>query len=128
MIHKIKGDFASRQVWIDGKPLSPEDSLAIHQHSPDGFMWGYGGSGPAQLALAILIATAGNDLAERYYQEFKWEFVCQWKDNFETEVDVLAWLAGKEQAEEELYKGLSQDAYADQLLSDVDKKNDDKNK
>jgi Family of unknown function (DUF6166) len=28
--------------------------LEIANHSPDGFEWGYGGSGPAQLALAIL--------------------------------------------------------------------------
>src|SRR5207302_1533158 len=27
----------------------------IPSHSPDGFEWGYGGSGPADLALAILI-------------------------------------------------------------------------
>lgn len=28
--------------------------LDLFNHSPDGFEWGYGGSGPAQLALAIL--------------------------------------------------------------------------
>ena len=28
--------------------------LDLYNHSPDGFEWGYGGSGPAQLALAIL--------------------------------------------------------------------------
>ncbi len=27
----------------------------INHHSPDGFEWGYGGSGPADLALAILV-------------------------------------------------------------------------
>jgi hypothetical protein len=26
----------------------------LYNHSPTGFAWGYGGSGPAQLALAIL--------------------------------------------------------------------------
>ncbi len=34
------------------RPLGPRLDLA--NHSPDGFSWGYGGSGPAQLALAIL--------------------------------------------------------------------------
>lgn len=29
--------------------------LEIFNHSPTGFEWGYGGSGPAQLALAILV-------------------------------------------------------------------------
>ena len=34
--------------------LSLEKSLKIADHSPDGFQWGYSGSGPAQLAAAIL--------------------------------------------------------------------------
>src|SRR5262245_55620958 len=37
------------------KPLSARRSQAVFNHSPDGFAWGYGGSGPAQLALAILL-------------------------------------------------------------------------
>lgn len=40
------------EVTADGKPLDPRNDLA--NHSPDGFEYGYGGSGPAQLALAIL--------------------------------------------------------------------------
>src|SRR5712664_3316643 len=39
-------------VTVDGEPLDPRNDL--FNHSPDGFQWGYGGSGPAQLALAIL--------------------------------------------------------------------------
>jgi len=34
-------------------PLPPQ--LRLRNHSPTGFSWGYGGSGPAQLALAILV-------------------------------------------------------------------------
>lgn len=36
----------------DGTELAPR--LDLWNHSPTGFEWGYGGSGPAQLALAIL--------------------------------------------------------------------------
>ena len=36
-------------VWT---PLDPRYDL--RNHSPTGFAWGYGGSGPSQLALAIL--------------------------------------------------------------------------
>ena len=36
-------------------PLPLEPSLEIADHSPDGFNWGYDGSGSAQLALGILI-------------------------------------------------------------------------
>ena len=45
-------------------------------HSPDGYAWGYGGSGPAQLAFAILLDATGNiDRALAAYQDFKWEVI-----------------------------------------------------
>lgn len=60
-------------------------SLRLYNHSPSGFEWGYGGSGPAQLALAILLdhATAlgsreAGNWAVRHHQAFKWEFVARW--------------------------------------------------
>ena len=34
--------------------------LELWNHSPDGFNWGYGGSGPAQLALALCHDLLGN--------------------------------------------------------------------
>jgi hypothetical protein len=47
--------------------------LDLCNHSPTGFEWGYGGSGPAQLALAILADVFHNDqLAVRLHQDFKW--------------------------------------------------------
>src|SRR6059036_1653610 len=33
--------------------------LEIRNHSPTGFQWGYAGSGPAQLALALLVDALG---------------------------------------------------------------------
>lgn len=54
--------------------LNPRQDLA--NHSPDGFNWGYNGSGCAQLALALLADCTGNDkLALRYYQQFKEIFI-----------------------------------------------------
>jgi hypothetical protein len=45
----------------------------LRNHSPTGFEWGYGGSGPAQLALALCAdATADDERAQRVYQQFKW--------------------------------------------------------
>jgi len=45
-------------------------------HSPTGFAWGYGGSGPADLALNILLAvTKDRDTAWQYHQDFKWDFI-----------------------------------------------------
>ena len=68
-------------VWvIDGngerKSLNPRRDL--RNHSPTGFEWGYGGSGPAQLALAILAEHLGdNRAALNLYQDFKWACIAQ---------------------------------------------------
>lgn len=46
--------------------------LDIRNHSPTGFSWGYEGSGPAQLALAILVDLFDDiPWALHHYQEFK---------------------------------------------------------
>lgn len=44
----------------------------IRNHSPAGFEWGYGGSGPAQLALALVADCAGKEFAvPKIYQRVK---------------------------------------------------------
>lgn len=61
------------------RKITPSRSLKIYNHSPTGFEFGYGGSGPAQLALAILLDfTNDRELALRHHQEFKWDFVTHW--------------------------------------------------
>lgn len=51
--------------------------LDLCSHSPTGFDWGYGGSGPAQTALAILADYLGHDQrAFALHQDFKWALVC----------------------------------------------------
>lgn len=85
-------------VYIDGVVLSPAASQRVYNHSPDGFAWGYGGSGPAQLALAILlIAGLPDKKAVALYQRFKAEFIVPLpRDSFTIEVDVPAWVARTE--------------------------------
>lgn len=56
-------------VTVNGERLDPRPDL--RNHSPDGFEWGYHGSGPAQLALAILAHEYGDEIAEVHYQDFK---------------------------------------------------------
>ena len=58
-------------VTVDGTPLDWHASLVVRNHSPTGPAWGYSGSGPAQLALAILLAVTDAVTAERFYQKFK---------------------------------------------------------
>src|SRR5258706_15369756 len=58
------------QVTVNGRRLNPR--LDLWNHSPTGFEWGYHGSGPAQLALALLADHLGNDQeAVRLHQDFK---------------------------------------------------------
>lgn len=51
--------------------------LDLRNHSPTGFEWGYGGSGPAQLALAILADCVGDEVALRVYMTFKFERIAR---------------------------------------------------
>ncbi len=56
------------------KPLDPRND--IRKHSVKDLSWGYSGSGPAQLSLAILAdyfgrTKEGDRLAESLYQDFK---------------------------------------------------------
>src|SRR5882757_2906596 len=63
-------------VTVDGFPLNPR--LDLWNHSPSGFEWGYGGSGPAQLALAILADHCSNDTqAFDFHHRFKWAVVAE---------------------------------------------------
>lgn len=56
--------------------------LDLRNHSPDGFQWSYGGSGPAQLALALVADATGDDeLAQRVYQQFKFQIIGNLKDD-----------------------------------------------
>ena len=51
--------------------LSLEKSLQVVDHSPDGFQWGYTGSGPAQLAAAILNEVTDDPELARAYGELQ---------------------------------------------------------
>lgn len=63
-------------VTRDGKKLNPR--LDLWNHSPTGLEWGYGGSGPAQTALAILADFMKDDeLAVRLHQQFKWDLIAK---------------------------------------------------
>lgn len=91
----------------------------VTHHSPTGFEWGYGGSGPADLALNILevvlrqmghTGETTNDtwkkqrcfkLAYRLHQSFKWDFITPMDRQGGTirTNDVIQWI----QAQEPLY-------------------------
>jgi Family of unknown function (DUF6166) len=66
----------------DGQKSEPLPlRLDLANHSPTGFSWGYGGSGPAQLALALLADVLGDDdLAVGLHQDFKFKVVACWPE------------------------------------------------
>jgi hypothetical protein len=60
----------------DGSRHRLDPRFDLRTHSLDGFQWGYGGSGPAQLALALVADATGDDwLAQAVYQRFKEEII-----------------------------------------------------
>lgn len=98
-MYYVTGDIKTRKVKIntgDGKGaklLSPEHSLKLANKSPDGFAWGYAGSGPAQLALAILLTCTTEEDAMRLFQTFKDDYVLKFPQrNFSYKVPIRKWL------------------------------------
>jgi hypothetical protein len=90
-------------VTVDGRRLNPRRDL--WNHSPSGFEWGYGGSGPAQLALAILADHCGNDeRALNLYQRFKWAVIA--------ELPGRGWTLTSEEIEQTLQKLQEQEVLA----------------
>lgn len=84
-------------VYRDKLPLTPDRSQGVRNHSPTGFSWGYAGSGPAQLALALLLDVTDDEfIALTYYQDFKWQVVAKWDTQqnwYMTSRQVLDWLS-----------------------------------
>ncbi|MCG8386125.1 MAG: DUF6166 domain-containing protein [Cytophagales bacterium] len=72
---QLKGDIETGRVWLFDKELLPNESLKHKNHSPNGFAWRYGGSGPAQLALAICLELFDIETALEVYQDFKWKYI-----------------------------------------------------
>lgn len=86
----LSGNSDTREVWLNGKRLDPAPSQKVRNHSPDGFNWGYGGSGPAQLALAICLEIMPRDEAETFYQHLKIHVISELPqgENFEDDFTI----------------------------------------
>lgn len=99
---KEKGEAGPGIVRIehpDGRRTALNPRYDIREHSPDGFQWGYGGSGPAQLALAMVADATGDDaLTRRVYQAVKFRTVAQFGATWRITAGEIADLAN------ELYK------------------------
>lgn len=97
MKHRIRGQVAvsDHAVYFNEKRLDPERSQKVINHSPDGFNWGYGGSGPSQLALALLLEAGFTEhIAVKFYQDFKWDYVSKFEQDkdFDVWIDFDLWI------------------------------------
>jgi len=89
MIIQLSGQWETKDVWLDCKMLNPAESQKVRNHSPDGFNWGYGGSGPAQLALAVMLEVYEQKHAISVYQDFKWNHIAKLpKRDFHVFIDI----------------------------------------
>ena len=85
----LTGVADTKVVSIDGVAVPLGESQQRRNHSQE-FSWGYNGSGPAQLALGILMQLMPGALAEVIYQRFKFDIVAQLPQgaDFEQEIDM----------------------------------------
>lgn len=96
----VQGDRAGVGTVRIVNSAEPSTQLVLYhdvRHSPDGFSWGYSGSGPAELARCILLDHLGHDQiteVERAYQHFKEDVVSRWGPRgFEiTDEQIDRWL------------------------------------
>ena len=90
----IKGEYGTKNVWLNGKQLTPEHSQQIYKHSSNGFDWGHSGDGPSQLALAILLeVTKNKKVSLILHHLFKNDYMLYLpKSDFEISINIGNWL------------------------------------
>ena len=90
---------AAAQRWgVPESDLVTENSVITH--TPTGFEWGYAGSGPLQLALAILADCCDDATALNLHHSFKWTIITELRpDGFVlSEAEVRHWVADQMRA------------------------------
>tara|TARA_Y100000310_G_scaffold339672_2_gene433060 strand:+ start:4386 stop:4712 length:327 start_codon:yes stop_codon:yes gene_type:complete len=88
------------QVWLNGAFFDHEPSLKVINHSPDGFSFGYHGSGCAQLAFGILLEEFGQEAAALHYIDFKDQVVAKLPNDRSWELTSQAisnWMSKRQQ-------------------------------
>lgn len=65
----------NRVSVVDNETGNTEPLTHIVRHSPDGFSWGFGGSGPAELAHCLLVDHLGHEVEPEVYQRFKFDVI-----------------------------------------------------
>lgn len=96
-VRRLRKGAPDPSPFAEGRELKPARSQKYCNHSPDGFAWGYGGSGPAQLALALCLVIFNHKRKRDPlhalpfdYQRFKWSIISPLNidNDFQIELDV----------------------------------------
>jgi len=105
----VRGEYAAsterpyNHVYVDGEYLDPKESLKLENHSPDGFNWGYEGSGPSQLALALLLHfTKDKRFSVLFHNELKSDIISlisQGSDFSINKESIIQWIEKKRNGE-----------------------------
>ena len=90
----VKGEYETKNIWLNGTQLTPEQSQQIYKHSSNGFDWGHSGDGAAQLSLAILLEiTKNKKVSLILHHLFKNDFIIYLpKSDFEISIKIGSWL------------------------------------
>lgn len=92
----LQGQWETERVWLNGKRLYPGRSQRVWNHSPDGFNWGYEGSGPAQAALAVLLEFLRQEEAVDLHQAFKRDVIAALPQaDFSVSINLAEWIKGQ---------------------------------
>lgn len=102
---------ARKQALIDlieanGSLPAPVELVHRGTHSPEGFAWGYAGSGPSDLAQSILGVEVGEDLGPDVYLRFRDDVIARLphRTHFRlTSADVGEWLSANRELVERAF-------------------------
>jgi len=107
--HIVEGEFSGDIILRRSDDDRPIVNLAqtVVNHSPTGFEWGYGGSGPADLALNILLRFLPSGAADLLHQEFKRAFLVPMPDEGGTikRQAILDWISAQSKPDVSLFRG-----------------------
>lgn len=78
----VRGTFETDQMHT-ASGIKTNVPRQIYSHSPAGYNFGYGGSGPADWALNVCLLLVHADDAYQHHQNFKWQFVAVQGDDGE---------------------------------------------
>lgn len=86
---KSAGKLGDQVIIVEEEPYRLKH---IVRHSPSGFNWGYGGSGPLDTALSILTDCLGRKQADQLHEPFQRVFVATWGNEWSiSEKEIKDW-------------------------------------